>query len=93
MSSPSKGSESKEAQTKIRKGGCFYRVLYPLCVHNTGQWFPKGVIADLSDLEDVQIAYLLKAGFIETADPTAEEPVFNTPLGNVRRTPCPCDDK
>lgn len=88
-SSQSKESESTAAKSKPRSS-CIYRVLYPLCVSNTGQWLPKGVIADLADLEDVQIQYLLRVHLIETADPTAEQPVFNKPLGKVERKPCPC---
>jgi hypothetical protein len=90
MSSPSRESESTEAKSKAR-GSCTYRVLYPLCLVDTGQWFPAGAIVDLSDLEDARIQHMLRARYIETADPTAEQPVFNEPLGNVvKRTPCPC---
>jgi hypothetical protein len=85
-----KQSPTSKSESKARKGSCIYRVLYPLCVSNTGQWLPEGVIADLSDMTDAQIQYLLKAHLIETADPTEEQPVFNEPVGAVKRKPCPC---
>lgn len=78
-----------EAKSKARSS-CTYRVLYPLCLVDTGQWLPAGAIVDLSDLEDVRIQYLLKARYIETADPTEDQPVFNTPQDKVARRPCPC---
>ena len=82
---------SSDPEPKIRKGGCIYRVLTPLAIRATGQWIPAGVIADLSDVSDVMLRRLLETGRIETADPTAEQPVFNEPQGDVvKRTPCPC---
>ena len=88
-SSQSKEPASTEAKSKSRSS-CTYRVLYPLCLVDTGQWLPAGVIVDLSDMEDVRIQCLLKAHYIETADPTEDQPVFNKPLGMVKREPCPC---
>ena len=90
---PSKESESTAAKSKTRTS-CTYRVLYPLCMVDTGEWFPVGAIVDLSDLEDVRIQHMLKMHYIETADPSEDEPVFNTPQGNkVARRPCPCGTK
>ena len=82
--------QTSKSESKVRKGSCIYRVLYPLCISSTGQWIPAGVIADLSDMHDLSIKYSLEHGMIETADPTAEQPVFNKPLGTVKRKPCPC---
>lgn len=89
MSSQSRGPELTEAKSKSRSS-CTYRVLYPLCLVDTGQWLPVGAIVDLSDLEDVRIQHMLKMRYIETADPSQEQPVFNTPLGKQERKPCPC---
>lgn len=83
-------SESPTEQTKARKGGCLYRTHTALCIRATGAWIPAGVVADLSDCEDAFLAWALKNGAIETADPSAEQPIFNEPVGAVTRKPCPC---
>jgi hypothetical protein len=85
-----KQSQTSKSESKARKGSCIYRVLYPLCISTTGQWIPAGVIADLSDVHDLSLRYLLEHKMIETADPTEEQPVFNEPVGAVKRKPCPC---
>ena len=80
-----------EKQPKQKKrANCLYRVLTPLCTIASGQWIPADVIADLSDVDDKMIRWLLENHGIETADPAEGEPVFNTPTGAVDRTPCPC---
>ena len=82
---------SDQPKGKIRKGGCTYRVFVNLAIRATGQWIPAGVVADLSDVSDVMLRRLLETKRIETADPTAEQPVFNEAQGDVvKRTPCPC---
>ena len=88
-------SESKTETPKIRKGGCIYRVFVELAIRSTGEWIPGGrtpggVIADLSGVSDAMLRRLLETHRIETADPTADQPVFNTPPEAARREPCPC---
>ena len=82
-------SESQTEPQKIRKV-CTYRVNTALCIRATGQWIPAGVIADLGDVEDAMLRWLLKSGGIETADPSDAEPLFNVAEGKVTRRPCPC---
>ena len=85
-------SESK-AKVKARPGGCIYRVFTPLCIRASGQWIrPTGnessVVANLSDVPDEMIQWLLKNGGIETAD---GEPI-NKPTGKrASDKPCPCN--
>ena len=74
-----------EAEPKAR-ASCLYRALTALCIRASGQWIPKGKIADLSDCTDESIRILLEKGYIETAE---GEP-FNKPTGKVDRPPCPC---
>jgi hypothetical protein len=73
--------------------GCIYRVFTPLCIRASSQWIPGSranpVIADLSDVEDAMLKWLLNGGLIETAD---GEPI-NKPTGAVARPPCPCSEK
>lgn len=79
-------------EPKKMREGCTFRTNDALVIQATGQWIPKGVIADLSDCSDASIRSLLQRGLIETADPSEDEPVFNTPIGNVaERKPCPCN--
>lgn len=85
--SESQTEPQKELQ-KIRKV-CTYRVIGALCIRSTGQWIPAGVIADLSDIEDIMLRWLLDNGGIETADPSDAEPLFNISEGKVNRRPCP----
>ena len=85
-------SESQTEPQKIRKV-CTYRVNTPLCIRATGAWIPAGVIADLGDIEDVMLRWLLTNGGIETADPSDAEPLFNVAEGKVTRRPCPKCDK
>jgi len=75
---------------KIRTS-CLYRVHTPLAIRASGLWVPAGVVADLGDIEDGMLRWLLDSGGIETADPEAGEPVFNVATGAVDRPPCPCD--
>lgn len=82
--------ETVEEAPKVR-ASCIFRVFTPLCISASGQWIPGSqaapVIADLSDVEDPMIRWLLERDLIETAD---GEP-FNKPLGTaVQRPPCPC---
>jgi len=77
-----------EEQTKLRKGSCVYRVHSPLIVG--GLYIPAGAVADLSDVADVMLRWLLERKMIETTDPTQDEPVINEPQGTVKRKPCPC---
>lgn len=73
------------------RSNCYYRTKILLHIRTTGQWFPEGVIVDLSDVSDQGIRECLQMGYIETADPSEDEPIYNTPLGTVvKRTPCPC---
>ena len=84
-------SESQTEPQKIRKV-CTYRVNTALCIRATGQWIPAGVIADLGDVEDAMLRWLLKGGGIETADPSDAEPLFNQAVGAVKRRSCPCGE-
>ena len=85
---------SSDPSPKTRKGGCIYRVFVNLAIRSTGEWIPGeqpgGIIADLSGVSDVILRRLLETKRIETADPTAEQPVFNTPPEAGKRKPCPC---
>jgi len=85
------GSQTEKAHPKPKaRANCTYRIHHPLCIRATGQWIPAGVIADLSDVEDVSLRSLLKRKMIETADPSDEEPLFNQAVGTAKRAPCPC---
>ena len=78
-----------KAEPKAREG-CIYRVFKSLAIRASGQWIPKGVIADLSDCTDESIRILLAKKYIETAEGTP----FNKPTGAVvDRPPCPCQKK
>jgi hypothetical protein len=79
------------SEQKTRKGPCTYRVNTALVIRASGEWIPAGVIADLSDCQDVFLTWALKNGAIETADPTDEEPLYNSATGAVERPPCPCN--
>ena len=78
-------------EPKIRAGGCVFRVFTNLVIRASGQFIPGSLdeptIADLSDVEDAMIQWLLKNKSIETAE---GEP-FNKATGK-RSTdrPCPC---
>jgi hypothetical protein len=73
--------------------GCIYRVFTPLCIRASNQFIPgsqeRPVIADLSDVDDAMLKWLLNGGLIETAD---GEPI-NKATGAVSRPPCPCSEK
>jgi len=76
-----------------KRTNCLYRVFTPLCVITTGQWIPAGVIADLADISDKMLRWMLEQKWIETADPAEGEAVFNQALGVVDRPPCPCNQQ
>lgn len=78
-------------EPKARRGGCTFRVNTPLAIRATGQWIPAGVIADLSDCGDAFLAWALRGGAIETADPSEDHPLYNEAIGAVERPPCPCN--
>ena len=85
-------SETKAKEQKARES-CIYRVFTPLMIGASGQWIQgkadAPVIADLSDVGDVMIRWLLDHHMIESAD---GEPV-NKATGAVKRKPCPCANK
>ena len=85
-------AKAEPTEPKAR-ASCIYRVFTPLCILATNQWIPatrqQPLIADLSDVCDEMIRWLLDGGAIETAE---GEP-FNKPTGAVRRKPCPCSEK
>lgn len=78
-----------------KRSSCIFRVFIPLCIRASGLWIQASreepVIADLGDVEDAMITWLLERGSIETAD---GEPI-NKATGLVRDLdkPCPCQDK
>jgi hypothetical protein len=84
--------EKTEPEPKAREG-CIYRVFTPLFIIASGQCIPGSranpVIADLSDVSDEMIHWLLERDGIETAD---GEPI-NKPTGAVDRPPCPCSKR
>lgn len=86
-------TEPKAAKAQKARESCIYRVFTPLIIRASGQWIQgtpdEPVIADLSDVEDVMIRWLLDNKAIESAD---GEPV-NKPTGKVERKPCPCANK
>ena len=83
--------ENKTEQ-KARES-CLFRVFESLCIGASGTWIAatrdKPVIADLSDVEDAMILWLLERKWIESADGTP----INIPVGTVKRKPCPCRHK
>ena len=85
--------ESNEKPQGKARESCIFRVFTPLCIAASGQWIQgtqaRPVIADLSDVEDAMILWLLERNAIETA---TGEPV-NRAIGKVARKPCPCREK
>ena len=85
-------SNTEQKQQKARES-CIFRVFTPLVIRASGDtiWGTQDapVIADLSDVADVMILWLLASGAIESAD---GEPV-NKPTGKTARKPCPCKNK
>jgi hypothetical protein len=85
-----------ETETKAQKAreSCLFRVFSPILIRASEQWIPGSqdnpVIADLSDVEDEMIRWMLEHKMIESAD---GKPI-NIPTGNtVKRKPCPCSQR
>lgn len=77
---------------ELKRISCVFRVFTPLCIRASGAWIPgslaEPVIADLSDVDDKMIRWLLEHKAIETAD---GEPI-NVPTGKrAGKRPCPCN--
>lgn len=75
----------------LKRESCIFRVFTSLFLAPAGSWIngtlDKPVIADLSDISDKMIRWLLERKVIETAD---GEPVNKSTGNRATGKPCPC---
>ena len=83
---------TKKKTEPLIRDSCTFRVFIPLCIRASGDWIPgtkeAPVIADLSDVADEMIRWLLERGSIETAD---GEPINKASGKRGEDRPCPCN--
>jgi hypothetical protein len=83
---------SEPVKAPLKRAACIYHVFTPLFLAGSGEWIPAGtpdrpVTADLSDLSDAMIHWLLENHGIETADGV---PINKATGIRASGVPCPC---